>query len=166
MCKKHDDVRLYIIGATPSVNDEAGNLKLIETLGIKDKVVFTGLVDANQMPQILKDATVLALDRPDSLQAQNGFPTKLGEYLMTENPVVVTKVGDIPLFLKDGYSALLAEQRNSVDFASKLCWVLEHPLEAAVIGRRGKEVALAEFNYLTESKKIIDFIYGKDNNYR
>lgn len=166
VCKKHDDVKLYIIGATPSANDEAGNMKLIDSLGIKDKVVFTGMVAAEQMPQLLKDATILALDRPDSIQAQNGFPTKLGEYLMTENPVVVTKVGDIPLFLKDGYSALLAEQRNAVEFASKLCWALEHPQDASVIGQRGKEVALREFNYLTESKKIIDFINDKHNNSR
>lgn len=160
--KKHKDVKLYIIGAAPTAHDEAGNLRLIETLGIMDKVVLTGVVDANCMPQLLKDATVLALDRPNSLQAQNGFPTKLGEYLMTENPVVVTKVGDIPLFLKDGDSALLAEQRNTDEFASKLNWVLEHPQEAAKIGKKGKQVALTEFNYLTESKEIIDFIYGKD----
>lgn len=161
--KKYNNVKLYIIGATPTENDKAGNLKLVETLGIKEKVVFTGMVAAERIPQLLKDAAVLALDRPDSLQAQNGFPTKLGEYLMTENPVVVTKVGDIPLFLKDGESALLAEQRNPEEFASKICWALEHQIEASKIGKRGKEVALAEFNYLTESKKIIDFIYGKDN---
>jgi glycosyltransferase involved in cell wall biosynthesis len=159
--KIHDDVKLYIIGKAPTLEDEAGNLQLIDRLGIKDKVVFTGVVNASQMPQLLKDAAVLALDRPDSLQAQNGFPTKLGEYLLTENPVVVTKVGDIPLFLKDGESALLAEQRNPEEFASKLCWALEHPKEASVIGRKGKEVAMCDFNYFAESSKIIDFIYGK-----
>lgn len=160
VAKTHDDVKLYIIGQTPSADDKAGNLKLIDDLGLKERVVFTGRVSAERMPQLLTDAAVLALDRPDSPQAQNGFPTKLGEYLLSENPVVVTRVGDIPLFLRDGESALLAEQRNPEDFASKLCWVLEHPAEAVAIGKKGKEVALREFNYLTESKKIIDFIYG------
>lgn len=155
---KHPEVKLCIIGKTPSSDDKVGNLRLINDLGLSEKVIFTGMVSADQMPQILKDAIVLALDRPDSLQAQNGFPTKLGEYLLSENPVVVTKVGDIPKFLKDGESALLAEQRNPNEFASKLCWVLEHPKEAAEIGRRGKEVAMKEFNYLIESKKIVDAI--------
>jgi glycosyltransferase involved in cell wall biosynthesis len=158
VAKKHFDVKLYIIGKTPSADDKAGNLRLINDLGLIEKVVFTGIVSANQMPQILKDATVLALDRPDSLQAQNGFPTKLGEYLLSENPVVVTKVGDIPKFLKDGESALLAEQRNPKEFASKICWAIEHSVEASIIGKKGKEVAMKEFNYLIESKKIVDVI--------
>ena len=63
----------------------SGNLELIENLGVKNSVIFTGIVSAAEIPQILKNATVLALDRPDSLQAQCGFPTKLGEYLLTEN---------------------------------------------------------------------------------
>ena len=158
--KNHRDVKLYIIGNTPSASDKAGNLKLIEEYSIKDKVVFMGEICAEQMPQMLIDATILALDRPDSLQARNGFPTKLGEYLLSANPVVVTKVGDIPLFLKDGESALLSEQRNVQEFASKLCWLLEHPKEAAIIGKNGRDVALKEFDYLTESRKIIDTIYG------
>lgn len=156
--QSHPDVKLYIIGKTPDKDDESGNLSLIEELGIKGAVVFTGIVSAKDMPQILKNATILALDRPDSLQAQCGFPTKLGEYLLTENPVVVTKVGDIPLFLKDGESALLAEERNASEFSSKLIWALEHPEEAARIGKAGALVALRQFNYLTETKKIIDVI--------
>ena len=77
---------------------------------------------------------------------------------MTENPVVVTKVGDIPLFLKDGETALIAEERNTKDFSSKLIWALEHPVESAKIGKAGAQVAMREFNYLNETEKIIKVI--------
>lgn len=164
--KSHPDIKLYIIGRTPTIDDKVGNIKLIKDLGLQASVVFTGVISASEMPQILKDALVLALDRPDSPRAQNGFPTKLGEYLLTENPVVVTKVGDIPLFLHDGESALLADQRSPEQFAQKICWAIDHPEEAAVIGKKGKEVALREFNYLKESKKIIDIIYGENTRCR
>ena len=156
--QKYENIKLYIIGETPLKDDKTGNLKLIESLGIKDKVVFTGIVPAEKMPQLLKNAEVLALARPNNLQAQHGFPTKLGEYLLTENPVVVTKVGDIPLFLEDGVSALLSEPQNTKEFADKLCWALEHPKEAAIIGRNGKEVALREFNAKIETKKLMNVI--------
>lgn len=153
--KTHPEVKLYIIGNIPQKKDISGNLKLIESLNLKNSIVFTGVVTAADIPQILKNAVVLALDRPDSLQAQCGFPTKLGEYLLTENPVVVTKVGDIPIFLKDGESALLAEERNPQEFASKIIWALDHSDAAAEIGKKGAEVALEKFNYLTETKKIL-----------
>lgn len=153
--KSHPDVKLYIIGTPPSRADESGNLELVEELGISDKVIFTGIVAAEKIPQILKNAAILALARPDNVQAQYGFPTKLGEYLMTGNPVVITSVGDIPLFLKDQESALVASPNNIDDFAEKLDWVLKHPHEAETIGRRGYEVAIRNFNANIEAEKII-----------
>lgn len=159
VAKKHNDIKLYIIGKLPPITDNPNDIRLlVDTLGIKDRVVFTGLVDHNEMPQLLKNAIALALARPNSLQAKHGFPTKLGEYLLTGNPVVITDVGDIHLFLKNGESALIAEERNTVDFANKLCWVLEHPKEAEVIGRKGKEVALQSFNADIETRKLVDII--------
>lgn len=159
VAKKHSDVKLYIIGKVPSATDESGNLQLVEALGIKDRVVFTGIIPATEMPQMLTNATVLALARPNNLQAQNGFPTKLGEYLLTGNPVVVTKVGDIPLFLKDGESALLADPDSVGEFAEKLCWALEHQVECDEIGKNGCNVAMANFNASIETNKIINTIW-------
>lgn len=160
VAQKHEDVKLYIIGKAPSVSDDEGNIQLVERLRLKDRVVFTGVVSADDMPRILTNATVLALARPDNLQAKNGFPTKLGEYLLTGNPVVVTKVGDIPLFLKDGENALIAEADNVKEFADKLLWALEHPDIASSIGRRGREVALKNFNSVHETQKIICTIFN------
>ena len=161
VAEKIKDIKLYIIGRTPSQKDEAGNIALIERLGLRERIVFQGLIPAEKMPQLLKNAEVLALDRPDSLQAKHGFPTKLGEYLLTQNPVVVTKVGDIPKFLTDGKTALLSEERNAAEFATQLIWALEHPVEAAEIGQKGAQVALKEFNSEIETRKMIDVIFSK-----
>ena len=113
---------------------------------------------AEAIPQLLMNAEVLALDRPDNLQAKYGFPTKLGEYLLTKNPVVVTAVGDIPKFLKDGVSALIAKPSDAEDFSSKLIWALTHKDEAARIGRAGCSVAMENFNSFTEAQKIVKFL--------
>ena len=157
--KRHPYVKLYIMGKAPTKDDVSGNLKLVNNLGLKDMVVFTGVIPAKEMPQMLKNADVLALARPDSLQARCGFPTKLGEYLLTENPVVVTKVGDIPLFLEDGLSALLANPDDIEEFATKMIWALDHPQEASAIGKEGAQVALKSFNYKTEAKKIMNVVF-------
>jgi len=156
--KQHPEYKLYIIGSTPSTKQRFSNYELVKELGIENNVVFTGSIPAAQMPKMLKNADILALDRPDNQQAKYGFPTKLGEYLMTGNPVVVTKVGDIPLFLKDGESALLADPNNAQDFADKLCWAIENPDRAKGIGENGEKVARQSFNYLTETKKILNIL--------
>lgn len=155
--ESHSDVKLKIIGPAPQEGSE--NMRLVESLNIKDSVEFTGIVPASTMPQLLVDAEIVALARPNSLQNKYGFPTKLGEYLLSGNPVVVTKVGDIPMFLKDGETALMTECGNVQGFAEKLCWALDNPQQAREIGLRGKEVAKKNFNYLTETSKMVEVMF-------
>lgn len=156
--EKHPDYQLKIIGSVPRRGDASGNIELVERLHLQGSVLFVGRKTPEEVPQLLKDASILALDRPDSLQAQNGFPTKLGEYLLTENPVCVTDVGDIPLFLKDGVNALVAKHDNVEDFAAKLIWIIDHPLEASIIGKKGADVALSSFNPMIEAKKMLMYM--------
>ncbi len=157
--KQHPELSLKVIGPAPKPESE--NMQLVENLGLQNNVEFTGIVPAASMPQLLVDAKVVALARPNSLQNKYGFPTKLGEYLLSGNPVAVTRVGDIPLFLKDGETALMADCDDVLCFAERICWALEHPEEAQMIGERGKAVAVANFNYLTETQKIVDVMFKK-----
>lgn len=158
--RKFPDVYLYIIGKIIGEKSVNSNVLLAEKLGVGDRVVFKGLVPYQEMPQMLTDATILALNRPNNKQAQYGFPTKLGEYLLTGNPVVITSVGDIPDYIQDGFSGMVAEPNNVDEFASKMEWLLEHPYEAKIIGENGKEVALKNFNNDIEARKIAKVILG------
>lgn len=155
---KYPQIKLYIIGSCPKTSEFNSNMRLIEELDIKDNVILTGPIPYSKMPKLLKNAHVLALARPESLQATYGFPTKLGEYLLTGNPVVITSVGDIPRFLKHKNSALLCKPNSVEDFAHNLEWVLEHYEEALKIGENGREVALKEFNVMNEAVKIYNII--------
>ena len=154
------DIKLFIIGDFPFQKDKEEDFALVESLGLTEKVVFTGPIPREAMPQLLKNAETLVLARPDNVQAKYGFPTKLGEYLLTENPVVLTSVGDIPLFLKDGENAYIALPGDVEEIASKIIESLTSP-EAKNVGEMGAKVALQHFNSEIEAKKITDFIYGK-----
>ncbi len=156
--QRHSDYKLYIIGKSPEYSDDYNNLDLVKNLGIDNSVVFKGVVPSQDLPQMLLDAEFLVLARPDNLQAKYGFPTKLGEYLLTGNPVVVTDVGDISFFLKDKESALIAKPDNINDFAEKMIWLVEHKKISQEIGDRGKKIALQEFNGLIEAKKLYTVI--------
>lgn len=158
VAQQNKQIKLYVIGSIPNPNERNSNLELIKELRLENQIVFTGVVPAEGMPQILKNAKVLVLARPNNLQAKNGFPTKLGEYLLTGNPVVITKTGDIPLFLKDGFSALLCEPDNCKEIANKIIWAINNYEEAMIIGKQGREVALAHFNCKTEAEKILKVI--------
>lgn len=159
VAKRISAIKLYIIGAFPSEKDKEQDLQLVDSLGIKDRVVFTGNIDRTKMPQMLVNAEALVLARPDNIQAQYGFPTKLGEYLLTGNPVVVTSVGEIPLFLKDDVNAYLAKPGDVKEIAYKIYESLTSG-KARLIGEAGKQTALESFNSDVEADKILKFIYG------
>ncbi len=133
---------LYIMGPKRS---DCDNEALAKKLGVDNKVVFTGMVGSDKLPQMLVNATILALARPQSRQAKYGFPTKLGEYLYTGNPVVVTSVGDIPSFLKNEISAYLAIPGNINDIAAQLDKGLTDD-NAIQIGENGRKVAMLNFS--------------------
>ncbi len=154
----HPNVKLYVIGPKPKDGQAFPNLALATELGIADKVVFTGMVNSKDIPRLLRNAEICALDRPDNVQAKYGFPTKLGEYLLTGNPVVITSVGNIPQFLEDGVSAYIAAPECPESFAQKLNQALDYPKEACQIGKKGRDVALQQFNCIIETKKIIKVI--------
>lgn len=157
--KKHEDITLNLIG--PFENDITKNnvMELIKDLHIEKKVVFLGQVSAENMPRILSDAKILALSRPDNKQAQYGFPTKLGEYLMTTRPVVITRVGDFDKYLNDKENVIFAKSDNANDFAKKLLWTLDNYELAKEIGLKGSEAATNYFNYKIESQKVLKIIF-------
>lgn len=155
---RYPDLLLSLMGTFESEATKENVYNLIKTLDIVDKVEIKGVVAADQMPLLLSEAKILVLSRPQSMQAQYGFPTKLGEYLMTANPVVVTDVGDFKLFLKDGEDIIYTEPDNEIDFAAKLNWALDNYDRAQQIGENGKSAALQKFNYKIEAQKVINFI--------
>lgn len=128
----------------------------------QDRISFLGSIPKEEMPVFLSNAHLLAMARPRSKQAEGGFPTKLGEYLATGNPVCVTKVGEIENYLKDSESAFLAEPDSVSSFADALKRALTDK-NANEIGRKGRNVAFENFNKDIQSKKLYDFLlqYGK-----
>lgn len=156
--KCYPDIKLYIIGSAPKETELNQNIKLIHELGLQQSVRLTGVITAEKMPQVLKDALLLVLNRPDNLQAKNGFATKIGEYLLTENPVVLTSVGDFPLFFKDGVNAFVSVPDNPTQFANKMIQALSDYDKAKIVGLNGAKLALDNFTYQSVTKKIVQVL--------
>ncbi len=156
ICTQFPEHKLYLIGAwnynTPN------HLKMINKLGLSEKVCWMKEYPREIIPSIIKNANLLALPRPDSKQAQGGFPTKLGEYLATGNPVCATTVGEIPDYLVDGESVYFAEPGSVESFADAMRRALSNPKEAKRIGTNSRKVAETHFNKDIQAIKLYDFL--------
>lgn len=152
------EVKLLLIGGSSTLEDLVKIKEYAKDKG-DGRIIFYGRASREEIPQLLVNAKALALARPSSLQSTGGFPTKLGEYLATSNPVVVTAVGDIPRFLNENNS-FVVEPDNNEAFANRIVKIFsDYPL-AQKIGQRGREVAEQNFNYKVQAPRIHDFIQG------
>lgn len=132
--------------------------KIIADSGLQERVHRLGVLGRDQIPIFIGNASLLALSRPDSHQAQGGFPTKLGEYLATGNPVCVTRVGEIPHYLKDNESAFFAKPGDVDSFADAMNRALCDEDNARRVGVNGQKVAEKEFNADTQAHKLSEFL--------
>lgn len=153
----HPDYKLKLIGRFESIDAEKTLKGLVDSLNVVNKVEFTGMVKPDEMPRLLCGAQILALARPDNEQARYGFPTKLGEYLATGKPVVVTRVGEIGDFLQDMTNCRMTEPGNPEDFAGCMAWVEDNYEDALRLGSAGKELTQSEFSSVEQSKKALEF---------
>lgn len=156
---KYSNWKLIIIGGS-TVAEEEKIKEYARKLDIPN-IVFQGRVQRDEIPQLLVNAKILVLARPNSLQSTGGFPTKLGEYLSTGNPVIVTKVGEIPNYLTDNDNAFLVDPDNIQEFASRIEFVIDNYEEAKKVGLEGKKLALTQFNYKYQSQRLQTFLNDK-----
>lgn len=156
IANKYPDYKLYLAGFKhPDMNNQ---IRLINEVKLKERCFHIGMLDKSVIPAFIENASLLVLSRPDSRQAQGGFPTKLGEYLATGNPVCVTKVGEIPEYLEDNVSAFMAEPGDVDSFADAMDRALSNPENAKRVGRNGRAVAETSFNAGIQAKTLYDFL--------
>ena len=159
MTKKiNNDIKLMIIG---DHQDESFQKKLGNIFDEKtciNNIIFTGRIERLKVPRLLNGAAALALARPNSKQAEGGFPTKLGEYLATGKPVIITDVGEICNFLIDGHNAFVAKPGDVNSFSEKIREVFVDYPKAMEIGKNGERLVDREFNYFKQAVKLAEFI--------
>lgn len=154
---EHDpDVLLVFSGDVP----EAQKQRALDNMSERnrDRVVFTGFLSREELIWCYQHAAALLCCRSNSVYANFGFPTKLGEYLASGAPVIATAVGDVPLYLKHRDSALLANSEDSASIKANMEYVLQNRERAREIGRRGQQVAWAAFDYRSNTKDMVSFI--------
>lgn len=154
--KNHLEYHLYLAG--PWHYDVAGQDEMIKKLNQEDRIHRLGVLQRDAIPAFVCNASLLVISRPDSHQAQGGFPTKLGEYLATGNPVCVTRVGEIPNYLDDNVSAFMANPGDVDSFADAMERALKDMVNAKRVGANGRRVAEKHFSAEVQSKRLAEFL--------
>jgi len=139
--RRFPDARFVVIGDTSPVERSYFYLLtgLAERLGIRDRVVFTGL--RRDVPDLLACAAVSVMP-----SLNEALPNVLLESMAAGAPVVSTRVGGTPEVVEDGVTGLLVPPGNAGALARAIDRVLSDPDLAVRLGQSGREFVRRRFS--------------------
>ena len=155
-----NDIELYLYGA-PNPKDKKFLEQLIQKLNLQNKVFLKGKVPIEEVPCILKNAYILVSSQPDTKRAEGGFPTKLGEYMATGIPTILTDVGEISNYVKDGIHVHIVPPENPTAYADKLRYIISHYTHCCKIAANARQYLFENFDYRTIGKNLKSFLENR-----
>ncbi|WP_374264526.1 glycosyltransferase family 4 protein [Zoogloea sp.] len=157
-CSEHptSDVRLKLIGDIESLAGRDEVLRVYESSEYRARVEFLGTVVATEVPSFLTSA--IALITTPREYVSGGFPTKLGEYLATGNPVIATAAGEVSNYLEDSKNCFLAQPADVRHLADLMRVVWSSPEFVRTVGAAGKCLASDVFSVESYADDLIEFL--------
>jgi Glycosyltransferase len=152
--QKHRNVKLAFIGFGP---DEQKLKNLVEELELNDYVEFLGKIPNQELPQYYSSADIFVLPSiVDSRGDTEGLGVVLLEALAARCAVVASNVGGITDIIKDNYTGLLVEQKNSIDLANKINLLIEDEELRQRVSRDGSAFIAKTFSWKEVSDQFSD----------
>lgn len=145
LVKEKVDCRLILCGSMAT--DDPEGLRIYDGIRRKaDKLIRNGDV---VLLNTENNTLVNSLQRKSSVIVQKsireGFGLTISEALWKETPVVASNVGGIPLQIVDGENGFLVDPFDKKDCANKIITLLQDPVKAKDMGKKGKEMVRKKF---------------------
>jgi glycosyltransferase involved in cell wall biosynthesis/MoaA/NifB/PqqE/SkfB family radical SAM enzyme len=134
--------------------DRFGELfQLTEQLGIGHRVVFTGAVDHNEIPEYVAAADVCAACFEDTEQQRSKSPLKICEYLAAGKAIVASRVGEVPHMVGD--AGVLVEPGNVEQLAGGIERLLADPMWRRELGAKARRRAEMKYNWGVTAENLL-----------
>lgn len=149
--------KYYFTGKVECSRDKDLIIQTITDRNLKDSVKFLGYLQFKDLMEYTKGASLFIINKNVNIQNKYCFATKLGEYLLSGNPVITTNVGEAMCFLENGKNAYIVEHGNRKQLTDAIIRALANPEESRIIGLAGQATARENFCYEVQSEKLKTF---------
>jgi colanic acid/amylovoran biosynthesis glycosyltransferase len=146
--------RVILVGEGPLENE----LKdLAARLNVQHLIEFKGFVPDSELPSVYENSHIFvhpSVELPDG--RKDGIPVSMMEAMSMELPVVSTYCSGIPELVEAGWNGILVRQRDPLQLAEAIRYLLENPSVAREYGKRGREKLVREHDIKKNTKKLLD----------
>jgi len=142
--------KLVILGG----GDWASYRNKIKTLGLEDRVIYSGRVPRTEMVKFYRNAYLLAAPTQ-----HESFGLVLAEAMACGVSVVATRVASVPEIVEDGVTGFLVPWDDPVSLAGALEALLGDPGRARAMGGAGRARVERRFDWDTIIRQWEDLLY-------
>ncbi|CAB50366.1 glycosyltransferase family 4 protein [Pyrococcus abyssi] len=118
--------------------------KMCMSLGISKRVIFTGYVEEDILPEFYRSSDVIVLP---STTVQEGFGMVLIEAGASGKPVIGTNVGGIKHVIENGKTGILVPPKDPFRLAEAIVTLLTDDNLARKIGKTGRRLVEREYSW-------------------
>ncbi len=154
--KKRKDLYLVLVGKGKEIN-RLKNLK--NALGLKNQVIFTGLINYDEIPQYINGADLAISYIPIIREYYNQPPLKTAEYMACQIPTIATNTAGNRIFIKNNFNGLLIND-DPPSLAEAILKILaDNNLRNKIISNSRKTI-INDYDWLSLTKKgVIPFYF-------
>lgn len=152
------ELSLHISGDNYSDRIRESLLDLISSQKLESRVKLLGYISRDEYLEQLAGARVCVLAKPPGFQAEYCMPFKLGEYLASGRPVIVSETGVVRDYLKDSVHAFISNEHTPENYAEIMQDVFKNSEKSFEVGRNGRALALKVFNETKNAQIVVDLL--------
>lgn len=132
------EAKLWLVGSSEKSEDISFLRKEAERLGIKDSVIFTGFLPRKKALAYVREADICLSPFYPTPILNSTSPTKIIEYMAMGKPVVANQHPEQSLIIEQSKAGICVPY-NETDFSEAVLYLLNHPEEAASMGKKGRK---------------------------
>jgi glycosyltransferase involved in cell wall biosynthesis len=151
VAQKRPDAKLVLVGdgpARPAVETT------ITKLGLEKRILITGYVAHDRMPEWLAAADVAVAPYPPLPQELWFSPLKLYEYMAAGKAIVASAAGQIAEVIKDGHNGLLVRPGDVGELAQAIVTLLDDPAGRQALGRAARQQAVNQHSWAVYRQRL------------
>jgi glycosyltransferase involved in cell wall biosynthesis len=157
--------KLYITGIRQTDIKDQAFIKRYESLKNSNNMEICGYLPRIDLLDLFGNMNALLIPLFNDIYSKARFPTKIGEYLLAERPIITTRVGEIPRFFFDQKNAYMTLAEDSKMYGEKIIYALKNKEVSRSVGIEGRKLAFEKFDYRLYSETLKSFFESVIQNY-
>jgi glycosyltransferase involved in cell wall biosynthesis len=125
---------------------------------VNQAVKLLGRLPQEELPKTFGACDAMILSRPLKRFAIAGLPQKVPEYMAMERPVIVTDVGDVPEYVRDGIDGFVVPPDDPSAVANAVEAMMDLPDRGVAMGRSARLRAMEVFDSKMLAGRLLGFL--------